>query len=222
MSKTHTDVDYWKERWIKNEIGFHKTELNRVLVTHLDRLTELKQNQKFLFPLCGKEMDIAWLASLGHRVIGIEVVESAIEQFFQEQKIKFNIKTVDDFKVFSSEDERVKIYCGDYFKFTSKYEGLFDCVWDRGALVALPDEIRKSYAPHTLQLLEQDYRYLLATYKYNPDLYPGPPHMVSEEEIKLLYGAKVNVELIDTLDHFSFGPEENETKELAWMLTIAN
>ncbi len=41
------------------------------------------------------------LASLGHTVIGVEFVESAIEQFFQEQNIKFSVKTVEDFKVFT-------------------------------------------------------------------------------------------------------------------------
>ena len=41
------------------------------------------------------------LASLGHTVVGIELVETAIEEFFAENNIKFNVKTVDDFKVFS-------------------------------------------------------------------------------------------------------------------------
>lgn len=37
---------------------------------------------------------------MGHTVIGIEFVESAIEQFFQEQKINFSVKAIDNFKVF--------------------------------------------------------------------------------------------------------------------------
>ena len=41
------------------------------------------------------------LTSLGHTVVGIEFVETAIEEFFAENNIKFNVKTVDDFKVFS-------------------------------------------------------------------------------------------------------------------------
>ena len=37
---------------------------------------------------------------MGHTVIGVEFVESAIEQFFHEQRIKYNIKIIDNFKVF--------------------------------------------------------------------------------------------------------------------------
>ena len=46
-------------------------------------------------------MDMVWIASMGHTVVGIEFVEEAIEQFFQEQKISFSIKQIEDFKVFT-------------------------------------------------------------------------------------------------------------------------
>ena len=38
---------------------------------------------------------------MGHNVVGVEFVESAIEQFFQEQNIKFSVKQVDEFKCFT-------------------------------------------------------------------------------------------------------------------------
>jgi thiopurine S-methyltransferase len=71
------------------------------LEKHLERLTAKKEKLRFLFPLCGKAVDIAWLASMGHTVVGIEFVENAIEQFFQEQNIKFTVTTTGDFKVFT-------------------------------------------------------------------------------------------------------------------------
>lgn len=44
--------------------------------------------------------------------------------------------------LFKSDDGKIKLYNGDFFNFNSKHEK-FDCVWDRGALVALPEEQRK-------------------------------------------------------------------------------
>ena len=44
---------------------------------------------------------MAWLASMGHTVVGIELAESALVQFFQEQNIKFTVTTTGDFKVFT-------------------------------------------------------------------------------------------------------------------------
>ena len=38
---------------------------------------------------------------MGHTVIGIEFVEDALKQFFQEQNIKYTTKNVDDFIVYT-------------------------------------------------------------------------------------------------------------------------
>ena len=131
---------------------------------------------------------------MGHTVIGVEFVEDALKQFFQEQNIKYTVKKVDDFMLYTvyyflfemfhmilfnllkyeqSEDGRLRLYAGDYFKFTNKYEGLFDCVWDRGALVALPKDLREAYAPHMLQLLSPNFRYFLDTFDYDSTRFPG-------------------------------------------------
>lgn len=77
------------------------------------------------------------LASLGHYVVGVEYVEDAVRQFFEEQKIKYQVTKVDEFQLFTvtlnlyfsklnptiflllfqSEDGHVKIYQGDFYKF---------------------------------------------------------------------------------------------------------
>ena len=67
----------------------------------------------------------------------------------------------------------MRLYCGDFFKFTSKYEGLFDCVWDRGSLVAIPRDLRVQYVPHILELLDPNFRYFLDTFEYDSNKYPG-------------------------------------------------
>ena len=43
-----------------------------------------KEQQCVVFPLCGKTLDMTGVLDIGHRVIGIEGCQSAIETFFKE------------------------------------------------------------------------------------------------------------------------------------------
>ncbi len=49
----------WLQKWEKNEIGFHESEANPLLVEHFKELSLAKGSRIFL-PLCGKTLDIAW------------------------------------------------------------------------------------------------------------------------------------------------------------------
>ena len=55
---------------------------------------------------------MAWLASLGHTVVGIELAESALVQFFHEQKIEYNISQIDEFKVFKVKQQNTRFFQG--------------------------------------------------------------------------------------------------------------
>ena len=75
------EPNFWHERWQQNQLGFHESEANSLLVAHFDALS-LAPNSRVFVPLCGKTRDIAWLLSKGHRVVGIELSQLAIEQLF--------------------------------------------------------------------------------------------------------------------------------------------
>ena len=192
-----SDAEYWKGCWDANNIGFHKTENNPTLVKHLDKLIQNRSNVTVFFPFCGKAVDMAWLASLGHNIVGIEYVEEAVRQFFSEQNIQFTVTEVKDYKLFTSEDKKIKIYNGDFFKFTNEYEPLFECIWDRGSYGALPIDLRIKYAEHMPKLLAPKFRYILEVFFYDPTIYPGPPHSVSAEEVKNSFNSTCQIELIN-------------------------
>ena len=78
--------DFWQERWARNEIGFHLREVNPYLQRHWPDL-ELASGAQVLVPLCGKSLDMAWLAGQGYRVLGVELAESAVIAFFAEQEL---------------------------------------------------------------------------------------------------------------------------------------
>ena len=77
----------WHNMWQSGNIPFHKPKVNRDLVKYVERNEGLAQN--VFVPLCGKSKDMAWLARRDYHVYGVEISPIAIEQFFKENKIKF-------------------------------------------------------------------------------------------------------------------------------------
>ena len=77
------DTDFWLERWQNNQTGFHQDEINSYLTRYWSGLG-LTQGSRVLVPLCGKSLDMLWLAEQGHSVVGIELSRLAIEAFFHE------------------------------------------------------------------------------------------------------------------------------------------
>ena len=80
------EIDYWLERWRQKEIGFHQSDINPYLCQYWKEL-DLSKGSKVFVPLCGKSQDILWLYEQGHNVLGVELSELAVEDFFKENKL---------------------------------------------------------------------------------------------------------------------------------------
>ncbi len=52
------DINFWKDKWENNIIGFHLSEVNPLLVKYYEQLN-LDTNARLFIPLCGKTKDIA-------------------------------------------------------------------------------------------------------------------------------------------------------------------
>jgi len=72
------------------------------------------------------------------------------------------------------------MYCGDFFKFS---EGPFDAHYDRGALIALPADVRPAYVAHTQSLLSADAAQMIICLEYDDSIVTGPPFSVAEQEV---------------------------------------
>jgi thiopurine S-methyltransferase len=55
-------------------------------------LVSSEQQKCVVFSLCGKTLDMKAVLDLGHRVIGIEGSQTAVEAFFNENNIPFEIE----------------------------------------------------------------------------------------------------------------------------------
>ena len=189
------DAAFWHQKWEANEIGFHEGEANRLLVKYFNALS-LAEGRRVFVPLCGKTLDIAWLLSNGFRVAGAELVESAIEQLFSELGIEPEISEVGEVKRYSAKN--IDIFVGDIFAVSSEILGSVDAIYDRAALVALPEEIRRQYSGHLMDISDGTPQ-LLLTFEYDQSVMDGPPFSISNEEVIQHYGDRYELTLMESI-----------------------
>lgn len=136
-------------------------------------------------PFCGKSLDLGWLLSQGYAVAGAELSELAVTQLFAELGMEPTISEVGKHKIFQG--ERVDIYVGDLFDLSHEVLGPVDAVYDRAALVALPEAMRIQYTTH-LKSLTALAPQLVIGYEYDQTVVPGPPFSVTADELHRRYG----------------------------------
>ena len=83
--------NYWFEKWEKNDIGFHQSDYNRLLVKYWSSL-DLEKGSEIFVPFCGKSKDMLWLKKKRHKVFGNEISQVAVKSFFQENNLNREIK----------------------------------------------------------------------------------------------------------------------------------
>ena len=71
----------WDQWWQEGKTAFHMENVNPNLSNHVDTLL-IKQNCTVFVPLCGKAVDMKYLADKGHKVIGLEFSEKAVVDSF--------------------------------------------------------------------------------------------------------------------------------------------
>ena len=190
------DLDFWHRRWHKNEIGFHQKAVNRHLRSHWPML-KVPHGGRVFVPLCGKALDLAWLRSQGHPVVGVEVSRLAVEDFFKEHDLQPEAGEEAGLPWLVADD--IRIYCGDYFELTPAHLGIVAAVYDRASLIALPPQMRTDYARQLARLTPHGAPVLLVSMEYpEEDGMFGPPFSVHEEEVRNLFENDFDIEQVDT------------------------
>lgn len=192
-------ADFWHERWAQGRIGFHLPGVNPLLEKYFAHLDKTGTGAGTVFmPMCGKSVDITWLAGRTGRVIGVEISQLAVSDFFAEQQLQAYRKSSGALQWWCAGN--IELACGDFFTMTATdLEGV-DMVYDRAALVALPADMRRDYAAHLSGLLAADTRMLLITLEYDQSRLDGPPFSVPEEEVRDLYANSFEITLLESLD----------------------
>lgn len=188
--------EFWHKKWESNQIGFHQPEVNPYLQRHWPDLA-IPAPARVLVPLCGKSLDLLWLAGRGHRVLGVELSQRAVEDFFREQQLQPQISEEGGFKVYRA--GAIELWCGDFFSLTAADVAGCTALYDRAALIALPPMMRERYAAH-LQSILPTCRGLLVTLDYDQSQMPGPPFSVDDAEVQRLLGSVWRVEMLEQQD----------------------
>ncbi len=188
---------YWQARWARGETGWHRDEVMPLLARHWPSLA-VPAGSQVLVPLCGKTLDMAWLAGEGHRVLGIELAAEGIEAFFAGQSLRAEVSETPEGRLHHAGP--LSILEADAFSVPA--ERLADCraVYDRAALIALPPELRRRYAETTYARLPAGCRGLLITLEYPQAEKQGPPFSVEEAEVRALFEPEWQVSLLDRRD----------------------
>ena len=188
------ESDFWHQRWHNDEIGFHQPEVNPRLIKHWPQL-RLPEESRVLVPLCGKSLDLAWLARQGHQVIGAELSEVALSAFCREHGLEPVITHHGPFQHWQA--GAYTFFCGDFLALTPELLGPVDAVYDRAALIALPPSMRPRYVARLRQLAGTAPQLLIAL-EYRQELMNGPPFAVLEDEVRGLYQAHTVIRLDET------------------------
>ncbi len=207
------DASFWLQKWEKNEIAFHENKTNPALVKYFNELSLVKGSRVFL-PLCGKTLDIAWLLSNGYPVAGAELSETAIKQLFMGLGAKPKISEIGKINHYSAEN--IDIFVGDIFELSGKMLGRVDTIYDRAALVALPEEMRNRYAKHLMTITNKAPQ-LLLSFEYDQNVMEGPPFSVSNEEVNRHYKNYYNLTLLANTA-IPGGLKGCPAKENVWLL----
>lgn len=190
------DANFWLERWRLNEIGFHQADFNARLIRYWPALNVPAGGTVFV-PLCGKSRDMIWLAQAGYRVLGVELAPIAIETFFREAAAPYSHRQQSPLSVY--EGMGIRILCGDFFSLGAADLAGISAVFDRGALVALPPEMRRRYVDHLLTVLPNRAEILLLTLEYDQTRVGGPPFSVQRAEVESLYGARCSITRLEAV-----------------------
>ena len=190
-------MNLWESRWQEDRIGFHRKEVNPYLVRFSDEL--LYQNPDRVFvPLCGKTLDLYWLTTKTKKVIGVELVSKAVQDFFTENNIDYSIQQDETLQKFSSKS--IDLYLGDFFDLNPEQTSSFKAIYDRASIVAIEKPERKDYVEHLISFLDPAGRILLITLEFNQNQMEGPPYSVPAEEIESLFASFGSLKMLEPCD----------------------
>ncbi len=199
--------DFWLERWEREEIGFHQSEINSHLRQYWQEL-HLAPGGEVFVPLCGKSIDMLWLRRQGHSVLGVELSDIAVQAFFAENGYTPHHLTHEKFNACEADD--IRVLCGDFFDLSKDDLAKVVAVYDRASLVALPPDMRERYVNHLVSILPPATKILLITFDYTQAEMSGPPFAVSADEVKALYSKHAEIHLLAELDVLAQNPRFQE------------
>ncbi|WP_201557990.1 thiopurine S-methyltransferase [Psychrobacter sp. 72-O-c] len=222
--------EFWQQRWQDKRIGFNQPEVNPLLIKHFPALN-LPTDSRVFVPLCGKSVDMIWLASQGYEVAGVELVESAVQAFFTENNISPTVTRHADnpnIKCYQGQilGQTIELWVADIFALKPEDLGQVDAIYDRAALIALPADMRLKYSEKVRQLSSNissrasgNAPQLLLTLNYDQSERNGPPFSISSEQVQQYYSSHYRITELEGKPSILNAAPELAVTEHVWLLS---
>jgi len=209
---------FWIDLWREGRSGFHQS----IVQPSLEKFwPALAPGSSVLVPLCGKSLDMLWLEQQGLEVTGVELADQAVKEFCQENGLAFSVSNDEGQMIYHLRNRNIRLIVDDFFNFAEACKGeCFDSLYDRAALVALPNEMRKPYVAACQKLLCEKPEGMLITLEYEQELMQGPPFSVPVTEVQRLWSGQIScVDSSDVLDDLPKAREAgiSRLEEYSWL-----
>ncbi len=201
------DNELWLQCWRDRSTDFHQKTVNPLLVRYWQSLN-LPAKSRVFVPLCGKSLDLLWLAGQGHQVAGIELSPIAVRAFFRENRLHPVRRQVGRLTEWSS--GQIRIFCGDIFALTAADLGPVNAVYDRAALTALPETTRIAYVAHLHALIPVMCPIFLVSAEDPEESDGTASEQAIAEELLALYAGRFTVDLVHVVPSYQSDPEAPE------------
>ncbi len=198
------DPEFWHERWNTGSTRFDQAQVHPLLAEHWQRQVGSGAGAVFV-PLCGRTIDMEWLAAHGHRVVGNELSPIAVADFFDRRHLTPDERAEGALVVHSAVD--YELWCGDFFDMPPTALDGVTAVYDRASLVAMPPEMRRRYADRMCEVVPDDAPVFLISFEYDQAEMDGPPFSVLSDEITDLYAGAFTAEVVVAVDVLERNPD---------------
>lgn len=198
--------EIWEQDWTTDKPEFHTDEVNAMLIKQHEELTRGRKNLRILVPLCGKSVDMIWLADQGHTVVGVELIRKAIEIFLRDNKLTYHEKSVSlspeiQGTVFKANEKDITLFECSIFDFSAEVAGgRFDCIWDRGSMTAIgmmKEGRLRQYTDIMLGCLKPDGRYFIEFFvPESPESMSQSFKFISEKILTDLFGERCTIRFL--------------------------
>ena len=167
-----------------------------MLLKHWPKINVIEEGN-VLVPLCGKSLDMLWLAKQGYTVVGLEMVQQAVETFFAENQLEFDSVEIGKHRKFSSQP--FTIFQGDVLDLDA---GVIqaDAWYDRAALIAIEPSNREDYVNQIHKQTKSGAVGLLITFAYPQEQMQGPPFALHDDDVRGLFSDGFELECLEKID----------------------
>lgn len=203
------EPEYWLKRWREGRTGWHHEDVMPLLAQHWPMLG-IPRGARVLVALCGKSLDMLWLARQGLRVLGVDVSPIAIEAFLAENHLHARTRAAADgtnYEVTNAPDGgAIDLINGDVFSIDPADVAACMAFYDRAAMIALPAPMRERLVGEVYAKLPAGGRGLLITLDYPAGEMEGPPFSVDDGEVHRLFDTTWGIDRLEYRDILAAQP----------------